>query len=39
MEEKKMIRQLEERTTSNTKYRKRTPADDQQAEFQLKPPE
>ncbi|MGA8312039.1 MAG: ATP-binding protein [Terriglobales bacterium] len=28
MEEKKMIKQLQERTTSNTKYRKRTVADD-----------
>jgi ATP-dependent DNA helicase RecG len=28
MEEKKMIKQLKERTTSNTKYRKRTPDDD-----------
>src|SRR5271169_4410268 len=37
MEEKKMIKQLEERTTSNTKYRKRTLADDQRAEFQLRP--
>jgi ATP-dependent DNA helicase RecG len=28
MEEKKMIKQLKEKTTSNTKYRKRIPADD-----------
>jgi len=28
MEQKKMIIQLKKRTTSNTKYRKRTPADD-----------
>jgi ATP-dependent DNA helicase RecG len=31
MEEKKMIKQLKEGTTSNTKYRKRTPEDDRSA--------
>ncbi len=39
MEEKKMIKQVEGTKTSATKYKKRTPADDQQTEFQLSPPE
>jgi ATP-dependent DNA helicase RecG len=42
MEEKKMIKQLQEKTTSNTKYRKRIPADDdaeKEPPFALRPTE